>query len=210
MQDIKNFFKFIKDKWKNPKFKGIIQLSFWILFFIIVALILKSAEKRNTKIDKKQEEVVNSYEYNYQFQDQNNKLDISGTYFQGKKVFYMNNNKYYYINNKYYQANNNSLVNINYALNEWDYNSIKSIMDNSEYSNKLEYADDIIKYEYNISNLDYNNYYQTHYNNNIIITVTLKDEIIDSASINYGFGLVQIKYTNINNIKNLDINIEEG
>ena len=203
---IKDVFLKLKELWKIPKFKGLIQLLFWVIFFLIVSLLFRSAEKKvdlpvdiNNKID--------SYEYNYQYKESNNIINISGTYYQDKQVFYMNDIKYYYLDNNYYLAVNKELTNMPYAMNEWEYESLKNIMDNNSYSNKIEYIDSTL-YEYNIGISAYNNYYNTNYPNNIVITIVRKDDKIESASINYGFGKVEINYSNINKIKNLDISID--
>lgn len=201
---IKEFFSKLRELWRIPKFKGIVQLVFWFIFFLVIALIFRSAD--NNIPDVKVDTSVNSYEYNYQYKEDNNIIDISGTYYKDKQVFYMNNIKYYYLNNNYYLATTSNITEIPYAINEWGYESIKNIIDNNSYSNKIEYEDNV-RYEYNVVSSVYNSYYNTNYTNDITITV-IKDEFIESASINYGFGIVDIKYSNINKIKNLDISID--
>ena len=203
---IKDVFLKLKELWKIPKFKGLIQLLFWVIFFLIVSLLFRSAEKKvNLPVDINNK--IDSYEYNYQYKESNNIINISGTYYQDKQVFYMNDIKYYYLDNNYYLAVNKELTNMPYAMNEWEYESLKNIMDNNSYSNKIEYIDSTL-YEYNIGISVYNNYYNTNYPNNIVITIVKKDDKIESASINYGFGKVEINYSNINKIKNLDISID--
>lgn len=201
---IKEFFKKLKELWHIPKFKGIIQLVFWVIFFLIISLMFRS--KDNNIEDIQIENSINSYEYNYKYQDNDNTINISGTYYKDKQVFYMNDVKYYSLNDKYYLANTNEEVIMSYATLEWEYESIEKIMDDNLYSNKIEY-EDFTSYEYNILSSAYNKYYNTNYPNDIIITVLKKDKISE-ASINYGFGKVEITYTNINKIKNLDINID--
>lgn len=205
MQDVKNGFKFIKEKWKNPKFKGVIQIAFWLIFFILVSLLFRTNKSSIDNV--KEEKEVNSYEYNYQYNDNNNIINISGTYYKDKEVFYINNNKYYFVNNNYYQAIDNKIINIDYSLVEWRYASIKNIMDKNNYSNKLEYEDGSIKYEYIIDYMTYNSYYNTNYTNNIILNIIVNEEKIKSVNINYLNETVSITYENINNIKDLDINI---
>ena len=85
---IKEFFSKLRELWRIPKFKGIVQLVFWFIFFLVIALIFRS--KDNNIPDVKVDTSVNSYEYNYQYKEDNNIIDISGTYYKDKQVFYMN------------------------------------------------------------------------------------------------------------------------
>lgn len=212
MKDIKNFFHTLKVLWKNPKFKGVVQIIFWVIFFVIVAIIFRTTEKSQKQsseiIENEQNEEVVSYEYEYQYSDTLNTIIISGTYYDKKEVFYFNNNKYYFVDNIYYNALDKTVTNFDYAFNEWNYKSIKNIMDNNSYSNKTSYKSGNIKYEYTINNLIYNNYYGTNYQNDIVINITVKENKIVDAIINYGFASVTISYTNINEIDDLDINID--
>lgn len=212
MKDIKNFFHTLKVLWKNPKFKGVVQIIFWVIFFVIVAIIFRTTEKSQKQsseiIENEQNEEVVSYEYEYQYSDTLNTIIISGTYYDKKEVFYFNNNKYYFVDNIYYNALDKTVTNFDYAFNEWNYNSIKNIMDNNSYSNKTSYKSGNIKYEYTINNLIYNNYYGTNYQNDIVINITVKENKIVDVIINYGFASVTISYTNINEIDDLDINID--
>lgn len=212
MKDIKNFFHTLKVLWKNPKFKGVVQIIFWVIFFVIVAIIFRTTEKSQKQsseiIENEQNEEVVSYEYEYQYSDTLNTIIISGTYYDKKEVFYFNNNKYYFVDNIYYNALDKTVTNFDYAFNEWNYNSIKNIMDNNSYSNKTSYKSGNIKYEYTINNLIYNNYYGTNYQNDIVINITVKENKIVDVIINYGFASVTISYTNLNEIDDLDINID--
>ena len=188
------------------------SIIFWVIFFVIVAIIFRTTEKSQKQsseiIENEQNEEVVSYEYEYQYSDTLNTIIISGTYYDKKEVFYFNNNKYYFVDNIYYNALDKTVTNFDYAFNEWNYNSIKNIMDNNSYSNKTSYKSGNIKYEYTINNLIYNNYYGTNYQNDIVINITVKENKIVDAIINYGFASVTISYTNINEIDDLDINID--
>lgn len=212
MKDIKSFFHTLKTWFKNPKFKGIVQIIFWVIFFVVVAMIFRSAEKSQKEtadiIEKEQNEEVTSYEYEYQYSDSSNTMIISGTYYDNKELFYFNNNKYYLFNNIYYNALDNTVVNFDYAFNEWSYKSIKNIMDNNSYSNKTSYKSGDVKYEYIMNNLIYNNYYGTNYQDDIVLNITVKENKIGEVVINYGFASVTISYTNINEIDEMEINID--
>lgn len=221
MEDLKNFFKKIKELWKNPKLKGVVQLVFWLLFFIVVALLFRSASFGNVKDNKKNANslkkdisnnngVVLSYEYSYNYSDNiGNSTYITGINYKNKNVFYQENDKYYYVNNRYYNALDNSIIEYPYNLIEWQYSNIKNIINSNKYSNVTKYKDGLNKYEYIINYEDYNNYYNKNYTSNIIMNVTMENKIIKEVTINYGFGSVIITYTNINGIENLEINIDK-
>lgn len=206
MKNIKSFFHTLKSYFDNKKLRGIVQIMFWIIFFIFVFIIFKMSD--NKKLEVKNDSKVKSYEYNYQYVENNNinNCNITGTYYNGKEVFYLNNNKFYFINNNYYDINN-KLTNIIYSTIEWQYPSLKKIMDNNKYSNKVSYNSGTSKYEYKINKDIYNDYYNTNYQNDILLTITKKNDKINCATINYSFGIVNITYKNINEINNLDINI---
>ena len=121
----------------------------------------------------------------------------------------MNGVNYYQLNDIYYDAITNAVVDLVYAFGEWKYNSIKNIIDNNSYINQTKYKNGGEKYEYSIDRNVYNNYYGTNYENDIIITVNKSNDTINDVTINYGFGSVSIKYTNINKIDKLDINIKK-
>ena len=141
----------------------------------------------------------------YIYTENDNVINISGTHYDNKEKFTLNGVSYYSISDKYYNALTNVEVNIDYAIDEWSYNNIKNITDNNPYSNLTKFKAGIEKYEYNISKEIYNKYYNRTYPNDIIITINKTDSNIIEATINYGFGSVSIKYTNINEIENLDI-----
>ena len=219
MKNVKGVVEGIGNIFGNSKLRGIVQIIFWIIFFFIVAMIFRSSKtniisKNNsnnntvTNTSSKENGIVTSYEYQYTYTENNNVINITGTYFNGKESFDMNGHKYYQVNNIYYDALTKSIVDAAYAFDEWSYNNIKNITDHNSYINQTKYKNGIEKYEYNIDANIYNSYYNRNYSNNIIISITKENNIITNASINYGFLSVDIKYTNINEIDSLDINVD--
>lgn len=224
MQDLKNIFKTLKELWSHPKLKGTVQLIFWFLFFVVVALIFRSASTNNVS-SKKVEEVqkdtakdtitdekvaVLSYEYEYNYTDNyGNNAHITGTNYKNKNIFYQDNVKYYFVNNKYYNALDNSIVDYPYNLIEWQYSNVKNIMDSQKYSNTTRYKNGLINYEYLIDLDNYNNYYGQNYQNDIIMDIVYDGSVIKSVNINYTFATVEIIYTKINEIEDIEINIQE-
>ena len=82
------------------------------------------------------------------------------------------------------------------------------LTNHNAYTNQTKYKNGITKYEYNIEKSIYNNYYIKTYPNDIALTITKNGDFISDVTIDYGFGIVNIKYTNINEIDSLDINLE--
>ena len=212
MNDLKKFFKTTKELWSNPKLKGTVQLVFWILFFIIVALLFRTSSN-NVNVDKdnsnnnveKQEKTndeiaVLSYEFMCDYTDNTGSKHITGTNYKNKNVFYQENSKYYFINNKYYNALDNSIVEL--------YSNVKNMMDSNKYTNITKYKDGLVKYEYIIDHNIYNNYYSKNYVNDIIMNITMDNTIIKDVTINYGFASVEINYSKINEIDEIEINID--
>lgn len=218
MKNVKGVIEGIGNIFGNPKLRGIAQIIFWIIFFFIVAMIFRSSKASSSRVPKQNSNtnvtnnekngIVNSYEYEYQYKDDNSNINIIGTHFENKESFSMNGTKYYEISGIYYDANTKTKTDIGYAIDEWKYESIKNITNHNAYTNQTKYKNGITKYEYNIEKSIYNNYYIKIYPNDIALTITKNGDFISDVTIDYGFGIVNIKYTNINEIDSLDINLE--
>lgn len=218
MKNVKGVIEGIGNIFGNPKLRGIAQIIFWIIFFFIVAMIFRSSKASSSRVPKQNSNtnvtnnekngIVNSYEYEYQYKDDNSNINIIGTHFENKESFSMNGTKYYEISGIYYDANTKTKTDIGYAIDEWKYESIKNITNHNAYTNQTKYKNGITKYEYNIEKSIYNNYYIKTYPNDIALTITKNGDFISDVTIDYGFGIVNIKYTNINEIDSLDINLE--
>lgn len=221
MKELKNLFKALKSWWSNPKLKGVVQLVFWIVFFIILAVMVRVGKNNGSSVNNsksndtnananintaQQNNGVYSYEFEYNYTDNDVLINVLGTHYNNKESFTLNNTRFYLVDDKYYDATNR-ITTINYALNEWQYNNLKMIHDHNTYSNLTKFKAGIDKYEYTLSKEVYNNYYGTSYPNDVIIAIYKSGDIINSATINYGFGNVEIKYTSINEIDGLDIKI---
>ena len=218
MKNVKGVIEGIGNIFGNPKLRGIAQIIFWIIFFFIVAMIFRSSKASSSRVPKQNSNtnvtnndkigVVSSYEYEYQYKDENSNISIIGTHFENKESLSMNGTKYYEISGIYYDANTKTKTDIGYAIDEWKYESIKNITNHNAYTNQTKYKNGITKYEYNIEKSIYNNYYIKTYPNDIALTITKNGDFISDVTIDYGFGIVNIKYTNINEIDSLDINLE--
>ena len=213
MKDLKNFFITLKSWWDNPRRRGVVQIFFWIIFFFFFSILFRTGKSNDEKVKENSINTNNngviSYEYEYKYQDDINNIVINGTYYDEKEKLVINNTNFYYLDGNYYNELTHEMVKVDYALNEWSYKSVKNITDHNSYSNVTKYKSGDSKYVYNISKEIYNNYYKSTYMNDIVITITKNSkDIIYEAVINYGFGVANIKYTSINEIDYLDINME--
>ena len=224
MKKVQDAFKTFKEIWKVPKYKGLLQIGFWVIFFIFVFIFIKTKQNvntntinnaNNTAVEEKNQDIL-SYIYNYQINDNENTINISGTYYKGIDLFNYNNNRYYIKNNLYY---NLEKVNIPFDYNviEYQYNNIMNLIKDKEYESKTEYKDKTTEYTYIIDSITYNNYFHKEniVNSNIVLKVKYTNDLIDNVFIDLSeyyidksIYQVNINYSNINNIDGLDINIE--
>ena len=223
MKRIKEIINRFIEIWKIPKYKGLIQLAFWILFFLFVYIVFNAKNTipssnipSNNEVKETETNQITSYIYNYQINDNENTINISGTYYNGIDLFNYNNSRYYIKNNMYYTLDNNAIT-IDYSLVEFQYNNILNLIKDKEYDSKTEYKDKNIEYTYTIDSLSYNNFYHKQYetNGNVVIKITymnnyISNVIIDLSDyyIDKNIYQVIINYSNVNNINGLDINIE--
>lgn len=219
MKNIKEFIIKLREILKVPKYKGLIQLAFWFIFFLIVVLLVRSSNSGNTvfndDVEKSKQSEVNSYIYNYQINDGINIISIMGTHYNNEETFNYNNLKYYYKDNKYYLVNNTlEETQFNISMNEYMYNNINELVNNIDYESKTEYKDKSLKYDYIIDSQTYNSFYNKTYetSGNVIISIIKNNDYITSVNIDlsnylneYQTYIVTINYSNINNITNLDI-----
>ena len=212
---MKDFFKKFKEFRKDPKKKSISLLIIYGIFFIFVFIYIRSGtpnpqvnnSNQNINITQNQNEIT-SYEYEYEINKDNNIIKITGTFINNEDVFNVEPDKYL-INNYYIYSNEERII--EFPINKLGYNEINKYVSNIDYNAKTEYKDGQIKYEYIISNKDFSNYFQEENNieGNVYITVNKKD-YIDKIEIdlkeyyNTENYKINIEYTNINNISNIE------
>ena len=215
--------KSIREALKDPKKKSLTLLIIYIIFFIFVFSYInthnynsKPLPNNDKKIDKNEPNIdkIDSYEYAYDININDEIVKIDGTYYNNQEVFLLNDIKYVLQDNKIYLFDDNSLVdNIKYPLTKLNYNSLKTFIKSFEYESKTEYKDKNTKYQYLINNGDMSKYLENEgvTEGNTIFTIYEDDYIYEididlSKYYNVDKYLISIKYSNINNITNLDIN----
>ena len=223
------YIKEVRELLRDPKKKSLTLLGIYFIFFIFVYVVLNASSTSTPTpvIEEEEKEVLNTLEnyklmesYNYKITYTGlNKIDIiDGIYYKGNSLFSYNNMKYYledfiYIidNNTYYLANleyditkvfNNNLYNILNSASEGLKTSYEGNIEEVNY-----YIDSNIMYKY-LYNIDINTY-----TNTVGIIVTKKDNIItnitlDLTNLNTNITKIDIEYSNINKIENLEFNKE--
>lgn len=218
------FLRSIKEGLKNPKKRSLIILGIYAVFFIFVITAIRTSSEPNyiredDSSDK--ENKVTSYEYIYKINDNNNILEVTGTYKDNKNTFKYNNIDYYKEEDKLYVIENgmkNEIQEIDFNIDSYSYNNIENIIKNSEFIEKTTYKDKSEKTIYNILIQKYFELLNIENNCGLVdcsvisanITVEsldyIKHVIIDLKSYyNYDYN-IEITYSNINNIDEIKIN----
>lgn len=234
---MKEFKNFIGDMLHDKRKKAIVSLGLWFIFFVIVFLLIGGRNaipkeinyvshinsNTNTSSPTENYKGMDTFEFNYIIEIKENNLtdtyNLKGTYY---------NNKYYFdlLNNKYLIDNNNIYIidEVNRQLKEVDKTNPKSLF--SRFDIRILMRDSI--YTFISSSTEKNStlykdgtklityIYQNYENKTIDLTVSSKDNIINSISINFNnyFGnkyqslKVNITYQNINNIMEYSNNYE--
>ena len=216
----------MKEYWKkfkefNPKKKSISLLIIYGIFFIFVFIYIKSGNKvtqpvnnninQNINESTKKDNVVTSYEYNYNIIINENVIELSGVYYNGQNEFKINEN--YPIVDNIIKINDYQIKIDN--INKLEYNNLKSFLEKYNLkSRKIEYNDNTIKYEYMIPNNEFSILLNEENNTDgkVIIEV-IENKYIEKVNMNlkeyYNIDNynINIEYNNINNIKKIEDNI---
>lgn len=117
-EKLTNFFKNFKTIWSNKRYKSLIILGLWILFFAIVVLIVRIQSDKIKQYNDQQPvilsineilENINSYSFTYQIQNDDETIIIDGTNYNEEFVVTLKE-KRYYINDYVYLINGEKLV----------------------------------------------------------------------------------------------------
>ena len=226
---------FLKNRNKAyTKNKSIVMLVIYGVFFIFVFIIIaignsnvnssKTYEDYIKEDDQKEEQIdniVTNYEYNYKITDNTNTVEVSGTKTKEKEIFTYNGISYNKQNNNIYlNDGTNTLVTDNiFNTDLYSYEYMDNFFKEKNTKEKTTYEDDSIKEIYSINSKEYFDYMKedkcTNVDcNNINIDVTINKnskEQIEKVIINltnyYKYNyIIELNYTNINNIKEVSTN----
>lgn len=220
-----SYIKKTKEFLKDPKKKSLTQLAIYGLFFIFVFILINSSENVvDTPIVEEQQTPIEYYDdmtsYDYKITYTNiDRVDvIEGTYYNNTSLFNYNNLKYYY-EDMLYVINNDSytLSNIEYDVSKMFNKNLHTIFNSLNEESKTTYKDGkvitnytldsniIYKYLYNMEStyIDLVSVSMTE-NNNIITNIT-----IDLTNLGLSLNKIEVDYSNINNIEDLNIYTNE-
>lgn len=212
----------VKEFLKDPKKKALTQLGIYAIFFIFVFALLNSSSN-NTQPLEEPKTPIESYEemqgYNYKVTYTNmDKIDIvEGTYYDNKSLFTYNNQKYYYEDSLYIIDNDSYyLTGIGYNIPKIFSKNLISIINELEEESKTAYKDGTLVTTYTIdSNKMYNYLFELESNYDSLVTISITESeeeihniVIDLTSLGLNLTKIEIDYTYINMITNLDFNKE--
>lgn len=90
----------LKELWKNEKTHSLIVLAFWLIFMLGLIIFVRLSSTQTTQTSQTETsnlEDLKSYEFSYTINDTN----YNGEYYDGKTLFYLENNRYYANENVY-------------------------------------------------------------------------------------------------------------
>lgn len=216
------YIKNMREALKDPKKKALTQLGLYAIFFAFVFILVGLSNTvpsdvvvEEYKTPKKNYEDMVSYNYKIIYTSMDRIDVIEGAYYNSTSLFTYNNLRYYY-EDYLYVINDNS-----YALSSIEYNIAKifnknlfTIFNELEEVSTTTYKNGMIMTDYKIdSNKIYNYLFDegSTYSNTTNISITEKENVITSIVLdltNLGLNLnkIEIEYTNIDNIENLNFN----
>lgn len=210
-----NFFRSIRENLKDPKKKALTQLAIYGVFFIFVFILIKTSPTKNydyydynygNTSESTQTKEVQNYEYSYKILNDEDIINVVGTYKDNKDTF--NYNKLNYTKENGIVYFNNAPTEIDFDIEMYKYKSIEKLIENSDSkttykdSNKTIYNISIDKY-FNLLNVE-NECEDSCKEIYAIITVESNDYIehvvIDLSNYYEYLYTIDISYSNINRI----------
>lgn len=221
-----NYFNKVKEYLKDPKKKSLTLLGIYVVFFIFVFAITSGSsepESISNYVEQKEEvsfldnyKNMKSYEYKFEFIEDNATKHIQGSYYSNTTLFNYNGLRYFYENDLLYAIDNDSyyLSNIEYNITKLFNNNFYTILEQSKEDSKTTFNDNTSKIIYTIDSNIFNKYFletETNFKSLTNIEITIKDNYIINISINLtnlnlNLNQIKIEYSNLNNIKSLEFN----
>ena len=189
----------IKEFLANPKKKSLTLIIIYAIFFVFVFLYINSSKPVDSNIIVNNKNNISSYEYIYEF----NGVKITGTYYNKKLVFNLDNTKY-----DIDESVDMKELNIDYPIIELSYNNIDKFLDSITYESKTEYKDGNTKYEYILNNQAFNDYFKLNIEDEIVTIIVYEKDYINEIDVNSSYK-IHVNYNNINNITNIETNTEK-
>ena len=201
-----NFIKKIRENLKDPKKKSITLLGIYFIFFVLVFILLKMGDSSNYNYEYKEpEEKTFNYEYTYKITDNENIIDVYGTYSDNIDTFNYNGINYVKQNNVVYL--DNLPIELDFDIDKYKYDKIELLTENSDSETTYKDSNMIV---YNLTADKYFNLLVLENNCgaidckviNVLVTVE-KEKLINYALIDlsnyYGYKYnVEIWYNSLN------------
>lgn len=231
----KEYKETFKELLKDEKIGSIIKISFWFAFILIFALIVRLNDNTSyepkekteptqiiekitpptNEIIKKQLSNITSYEENITVETETQEI-IKLTHANDEDLIIYNNEKYYNKDNLYLLQTNEIIE--NQFLKDILYFNIKNIknkIENLEEDYITVYKDNSYIISYTIQTNEIPSFElleEIEPTNNINITISGKETInkIEITLENYNIKKLTLELSNINNIENINVNMEEN
>ncbi len=100
--------------WKNRRYRGLIILGFWFVFFFFVIMLLRVSVKNQENFEASIKTIpeilenIKNYEFSYEITNDDINYNINGLYIDNETLFIYNENTYF-IKDKIYIVNNEQL-----------------------------------------------------------------------------------------------------
>ena len=218
---IKNFINKFKELWANKRYRSLIKLVFYLIFFAVLFFIYEfaSPDVANSPVEKNNDfENYNNYEYKINLNINDVLFDLDGKRYDNKYEFIFEDNTYSFDNSNLNTDNNFMNLN-NDIINVFNYTPdlINNIIENSEIiSEKKLITDNILIKEYSIKLDKYMeildvNFDKYNEEDKIDILVSEKNDYVIKIELdlsnfykyfeeNYNKYEITINYNNINNV----------
>lgn len=210
---MKEYYRKYKELRKNKRIRALMSLGLWLIFFLFVAIIFNTAGRTATPIPSTPTQTtldtyknVESYEFEFIIDTLiEEQTIISGIYYNENYYFENDNKEYYLTDDVLYlvDTNNKNLTPVSDKFLDLDIRFLKNsallkIMSEGIVDNAVEYKDGTIKTTY--TGLLDDSY--------INMVTEEQNKIINNINIMFNQYVIEINYTNINNINNYKTNYD--
>lgn len=214
-----NDLSIIKEAWRDPKYKALIKLTMWFIFFLILIMCVRFCQ--NEEIEKptldKQEikitkiEAMKNFEYEIEIKQNQDIINVKGIKYSNINDFEILNTKEKYtikdnlIIKKDNQTNTNPFL---FELNSLFPDQLKDVLIKENVISEITYQNKETKKEYKIPTFniltskpiqDITVYEDENYITKIEIDLSKNMNLLHSSITNY---YITITYQNINQIQN--------
>lgn len=228
-----DYVKKFLDLWMVPRYRALIILGLYIIFFAVVISSFKTDSYVYRPIKNKENalekyEKMDNYQYSATIENEISKK-MSGRVYKDKQLIMLDNNNYYYDGNKLYKKED-SYIEFNENLLEFDIwrftpKLICELIQNGKLESKTEYADGIKSKTYLVSLVDFIKLYfgdDTTGKESVYVTLYEHDNMITKVELDltsiyhmqqfsnlYDYKVI-LEYSLIDGISPIEVNVESS